>query len=271
MHEHEAEQAFSDLGARATTDEWSLGRNHRKFKDVMVLEEKISEVESELHDASEEMRKLTVERRRAESGEPRISDTSRVVLDRRTVSGTQSSQGEAGLAGATRQRCSRELGVGLDQRASEGDQGSVSNAVGCGKNRQTCRSASEAERHGGGNGREGHEAQFMCDRQCRKQKKKRFQDFDIASVMVEDNGELYTKTFAQAREKGVEGKRQAVETPGWYEEIVTQIGCWPGRSGLRALDHGDLRGQGDLREEPVERSCGCIELGQRVARCNKMR
>ena len=35
------------------------------------------------------MRKLTVERRKGEAEESRISDTCRVGLDRRTVSGTQ--------------------------------------------------------------------------------------------------------------------------------------------------------------------------------------
>ena len=44
--------------------------------------------------------------------ELRVSGTSRVGLDGRTVLGTQSSEGEPGLAGATGQRCSKELGVG---------------------------------------------------------------------------------------------------------------------------------------------------------------
>ena len=34
------------------------------------------------------MRKLTVERRKVEQEEPKVSDTSKVGLDRRTVSGT---------------------------------------------------------------------------------------------------------------------------------------------------------------------------------------
>ena len=37
------------------------------FKEVLVLEEKISEVEKELHEASEETRMLTVERRKVEA------------------------------------------------------------------------------------------------------------------------------------------------------------------------------------------------------------
>ena len=45
------------------------------LKDVFVLEEKISEMEIELHEASAEMRKLTVERKQAEV-EVRASDTS---------------------------------------------------------------------------------------------------------------------------------------------------------------------------------------------------
>ena len=67
----------------------------------MALENKISEVENELFEASEEMRKLTVERRNAEAEAQRISDIARVVLDGRAVCALQSSEGEAGVAGAT--------------------------------------------------------------------------------------------------------------------------------------------------------------------------
>ena len=60
--------------------------------------------------------------------EGRWNQRSRGFLTRPGPVWTQSSEGEAGLAGATEQRCPLELGVGLDQRASEGDQGSVSSA-----------------------------------------------------------------------------------------------------------------------------------------------
>ena len=43
------------------------------LKEVLGLEEKTSEVKNELHEASEEMRKLTVERRKAEAEELRVS------------------------------------------------------------------------------------------------------------------------------------------------------------------------------------------------------
>ena len=58
----------------------------RVFQDVLVLEDKITEVENELHEASEEMRRK--QRRR-------VSDTARVVLGGKVVSGAQSSAGEA--------------------------------------------------------------------------------------------------------------------------------------------------------------------------------
>ena len=48
------------------------------FEEVLVLEEKISEVDNVLHEASEGTRELTVERRKVESQEPGLSDTSRV-------------------------------------------------------------------------------------------------------------------------------------------------------------------------------------------------
>ena len=55
-----------------------------------------------------QLRRLKVEK--AEPEEPRISNASRVGLDWRTVSGTQSSEGEAGLAEATGRRCQGVLG-----------------------------------------------------------------------------------------------------------------------------------------------------------------
>ena len=49
------------------------------------------------------------------------------------------------------------------------------------------------------------------------------------------------------------------------EEIASQIGSWLWRNGLRAQDHGDLRGQEDLREESDGGDRGGTEFGQRVA------
>ena len=90
------------------------------------MEDKVSEVENDLHETREEMRKLTVERRKAEAERLRVSDTGRVGLGGKAVSGTQSSDGEAELAGTTERRCSQELAVGSDWRAAEGSQVSVS-------------------------------------------------------------------------------------------------------------------------------------------------
>ena len=41
------------------------------------------------------------------------------------------------------------------------------------------------------------------------------------------------------REEGIDGKRQAVATSGWCEEIARQVGSWPWLSGLGAQDHED--------------------------------
>ena len=86
---------------------------------IMVLDGEISEVGDDILEASEELKKLTVERRKAEVEGLRVSDTARVVVSRDAVSGAQSSEGEAGLAG---QRCPGEHGVAVDQRASLGTQ-----------------------------------------------------------------------------------------------------------------------------------------------------
>ena len=59
------------------------------------------------------MRKLAVERKKAEAEGPRFSNTARVALDVKAVSGAQSREGEAGRAGAAERRCPQELGVGL--------------------------------------------------------------------------------------------------------------------------------------------------------------
>ena len=80
------------------------------LQGILVLSDKISE-ENELHEAREEMRKLTVERKKAEVDG--FSNTARVASDVKAVSGTQNCEGEAGLAGAAERRCHQELGVGL--------------------------------------------------------------------------------------------------------------------------------------------------------------
>ena len=84
VHEREAEQAFGDNGAKEKLLNGASDEMQRKFlKNVLVLEEKNSEV----HDASEEMKKLTVERRKAEAEGLTVSDASMAVLGKRTESG----------------------------------------------------------------------------------------------------------------------------------------------------------------------------------------
>ena len=61
----------------------------------MVSGGKISEGEEKLLEASEEMRTLTVGRRKAEVQERRVPDSARVGVDREAVSGGQSSECEA--------------------------------------------------------------------------------------------------------------------------------------------------------------------------------
>ena len=72
------------------------------FQDVMILDRKISQVENELHDAIDEMRMLTVERRKTEANGLRCSDTAgtgvgcEAVSEARgsgTTSGTWASSG----------------------------------------------------------------------------------------------------------------------------------------------------------------------------------
>ena len=58
-----------------------LNKFRGKLQDVLVLDGEISEVENELLEAREELRKLTVARM-AEVEGLRVSDTARVVVDR---------------------------------------------------------------------------------------------------------------------------------------------------------------------------------------------
>ena len=88
----------------------------RVLQDVLVLEDKFSEVEVEEARGGEKGEK---------SGGAEVSDTSRVDVDRRTMSGTHIPDGVAGSDGATGRRCSRELRIDLRRRAFEGNQGSV--------------------------------------------------------------------------------------------------------------------------------------------------
>ena len=90
------------------------------------LGRRVSEEEIELLETSEEMRELVVGKRKATAEGWRVSDASRVVLDRKTPSEIESTEAEAGLRGTTIRRCSKELGVGSGQSAPEGDQSSVS-------------------------------------------------------------------------------------------------------------------------------------------------
>ena len=61
-----------------------------------------------------ELRKLTVERRKAEREGWRNSHESGVVVDQRTVSEERSFEGETGLAGSAKQVYRSELGVVLN-------------------------------------------------------------------------------------------------------------------------------------------------------------
>ena len=65
---------------------------------------------------------------------------------------------------------------------------------------------------------------------------------------------------ARRNERG-KGPPQAVETSGWVAEVARIVCGWTWRTDRREQDHGDLRGQEDLRDEPVEGSRGCAESG----------
>ena len=68
-------------------------------QDVMGVEDRISAVESTLLETSNERRELVVERK-TNAEELRVSDTSTVVSDRRTMSGIYNPEGVAGSDGA---------------------------------------------------------------------------------------------------------------------------------------------------------------------------
>ena len=98
VHERKQSRLWTNTERKQKSKNGASDETQRKsLKDVLVLEEKISEVENEPFEVSEQMRKLTVERRKMEAEELRVSEMSRVGLDGRTVSGAQSSEGEAGL------------------------------------------------------------------------------------------------------------------------------------------------------------------------------
>ena len=86
----ESEEAFADHGAQAEVGDRGSRRSANEYfsKDVMILDRKISEVENELQqEASEEMRKLTVVRRKFETEWQRVSHTTQIVLNGKAVSG----------------------------------------------------------------------------------------------------------------------------------------------------------------------------------------
>ena len=78
-----AEQAFGDNGAKAKIDERSLGWTSEKVPPGLLGLWKIRSPrwKNELHEGSEELRKLTLERRKAEAEELRVCNTSRDGLE----------------------------------------------------------------------------------------------------------------------------------------------------------------------------------------------
>ena len=137
------------------------------------------------------------------------------------MSGAESSADEAALAGATEQRCPKELPVDSDWRATEGDQVSGCSAGGSQKKRKAVlrRESADTQEYESCQRNDVDvdmcenkdelsfipsavvssagwcEHQFTRDRQSRK---KGFLYFGIASVMVEDDGEPYTTNPSQS-------------------------------------------------------------------------
>ena len=86
----------------------------------MVSDGKISEVEDKLLEACERMMDAHGGKEKGGSGRVEGFGCCCCAVDREAVSGAQSSDGEAGLAGSGEQRCPDELGVSVGQRASLG-------------------------------------------------------------------------------------------------------------------------------------------------------
>ena len=168
------------------------------------------------------------------------------------MSGAQSSESEAGPAGAEEQRCTHELEVGLVWSASEGgSKGTVGGAGGSQNQRKAVVQKESADTQeyarcqlndievdidedtdelsfvpsAVSRSNRWHEPKFMCDRQCRKEGCKYY---DIASVTVEDDGKPHTMK------------------PSRSEEIARPVAGWFGCKWSRELDHGDLRGKEEV-------------------------
>ena len=103
------------------------GDSDQVLQEVLDLDKKLAGVDSELFEANEELRRFEAVKAKLEVRS--FSDTSRVGLDRRTVSRGQRSEGEVGLA-------EWDFGVGLDWGTSEGSHGFVSSAGGSQKKRK---------------------------------------------------------------------------------------------------------------------------------------
>ena len=163
------------------------------------------------------MQKLEVGSRKADVAWPRVVDTAgaRGGIRNQALTKQLDSMEDTG-----------ELGVGVDERASFGDQSSMSSTGGWQKKRkavvrkesahtqeyESCQQIDmEVDR---GEDKEDmsffpsaliesagwYEPKFMCDRQS---KKEGFKFFDIASIMVEDDGEPHTNRRRQAMEDNI--------------------------------------------------------------------
>ena len=98
------------------------------FKEVRILDDRISVEEAEVHDDRAETEELLKERKRTKADELRASDAVRSDVARRAASGVQSSKTEVGLSDVSR--------VDVDWLSTLGDQSSMTSAGGLQKKRK---------------------------------------------------------------------------------------------------------------------------------------
>ena len=149
----------------------------------MVSDEKILEAEHELLEASAEMRTL-MEGRKAEVEGLGVSDTARVVVSERRC--------RCRLAGVS-VRSSQKKRKAVARKESAGTQEYESchqndMDLDMDENKEELRFVPSTVSRSAG----WHEPKFRCDEQCRKEG---FKFHDIASVMVEDDGEPPTRNL----------------------------------------------------------------------------
>ena len=115
------------------------------------------------------------------------------------------------------------------------------------------------------------EPKVMCERRCWEDG---FDHFQIASMMVEEKGDLHMVNICESYHNQRQSERKEPQVSGkqWkrlfgMKRSRGELAVGLGAMGLRAQDHDYLRGQEDLRENLLKEAAVAPGLGMEWPEC----